>query len=76
MSLLRLENISLLAQTNLTVTWQSVSNRTYELLMATGNLAAVFSPVATNIAPTPPLNIIPITPPATTPVFFRVRTMP
>ena len=75
-SLLRIENISLLSPTDLAIAWQSVSNRNYDLLVADGSLDAAFSPVATNIAPTPPLNVLHLTPPATAPVFFRVRTKP
>lgn len=73
-SLLRIENVSLLTPTNLVVTWQSVSNRYYDLLAATGNLTNVFVPVATHLAPTPPHNTFQLPPPTNGPVFFRVRT--
>jgi len=73
-SLLRIEGVSFAAPTNLAIAWQSVSNRSYDVLAATGSLASAFSPVATNIASTPPLNAIYLVPPTNSAVFWRVRT--
>lgn len=75
-SVLRFENISLSSPTDLALSWQSVSNRTYDLLSATGSVANAFSPLLTNIVPTPPLNVFHLTPPAAGPIFFRLSTKP
>ncbi len=75
-SLFRIENLVWQAPTNLAITWSSVSNRHYSVLAATGSLTAAYSPVATNLPATPPLNGINLTPPAAGPVFFRVSVQP
>lgn len=75
-SLLRIENISYPSATDLVITWQSASNRTYDVLAASGSLASPFLPVATNLPATPPLNTLHLVPPTLTPAYFRVRTKP
>lgn len=75
-SLLRFESISKLSPTDLALTWQSVSNRHYNMLAATGSLTAAFSPVATNLPPTPPLNTYHLAPPSATAMFYRVSAQP
>jgi len=74
-SLLRIESVLLLSPSDLALTWQSVSNRHYDVLAATGDLASAFLPVATNLPPTPPTNILHVTPPSA-PTFYRVRAAP
>jgi hypothetical protein len=74
-SLLRLSAIAQPIPANGVITWLSVSNRTYDLLMATGSLTSAFLPIATNLPPTPPVNVYPLSSPGT-PAFFRVRTHP
>ncbi|MEI9863561.1 MAG: hypothetical protein WDN00_03200 [Limisphaerales bacterium] len=76
LSLLRIKNFSKIAPDGITISWQSVSNRFYDVLMATGNITSAFSPVVTNIVPTPPVNILNLASPASSPVFFRIRTSP
>jgi uncharacterized protein len=75
-SLLRIETISVSAPNQVAITWQSVSNRTYDLLAATGSPTATYLPVATNLTATPPLNTVPVQPPATGAWFLRVRVNP
>ncbi len=76
LSLLRINNFSQTAPDNITISWQSVSNRFYDVLMATGSVNSAYSPVVTHIAPTPPLNTIQLTPPANSSAFLRIRTSP
>jgi hypothetical protein len=76
LSLLRINNFSQIAPADIAISWQSVSNRFYDVLMATGSVNSAYSPVVTHIAPTPPLNTIQLTPPANSSVFLRIRTSP
>lgn len=74
-SLLKIENVSY-APADLAVAWQSVSNRHYDVLAATGSLAAPFLPVATNLPPTPPLNVYHVAPAPGAAAFYRVKVEP
>ena len=75
-SLLRIESLTQAAPTNLLVTWQSASNRLYDLLMATGSLTAPFLPVATNQSATPPHNSFSFPRPASGEMYLKVRAHP
>ncbi len=74
-SLLRIESITRAANA-VTVTWQSVSNRTYDLLAATESPSATYVPVVTNLAATPPLNLAVVPSPTNSSWFLRVRVNP
>ncbi|MBA4387500.1 MAG: hypothetical protein C0404_05925 [Verrucomicrobia bacterium] len=73
-SVLRIDNIRMLSSSELEVTWQSVTNRHYDLLAATGGLSSVFIPIATNIGVGASHATTNITPPDGEAVFFRVQT--
>lgn len=74
-SLLRIENISYLSPTDLAITWQSVSNRNYDVLMA-ASINAIFLPVATNLPSTPPTNSVHLIPPMENAAFYRIEATP
>jgi len=75
-SVFRFESVARLSPTDLAVSWQSVSNRQYDLLMATGSLNSVFLLVATNLTATPPLNVLHFASYTNGAVFFRLRARP
>jgi len=75
-SVLRIESLRLLSPTELELTWQSVGSRRYDLLAGTGSLSSALAPIATNIAPTAPLNTHLFAPPTGPAAFFRVQTKP
>lgn len=75
-SLLEIESVRLIAPAALEIAWQSVSNRTYDLLAAAGSPTAESLALATNLVATPPLNSLTVGRPPGTAVFFRVQTEP
>ena len=74
-SLLRIETIARTAN-DVMITWQSVSNRTYDVLAATGSPTAPYVTVATNLTATPPLNSVHVASPGGDAWFLRVRVNP
>jgi len=53
--------------------WTSISNRTFDLLVATNLCATNWAPAAAGLTATPPLNTVTATPPARA-AFYRVHT--
>jgi len=75
-SALRIESLRLLSPVELELAWQSVSNRSYDLLGTTGSLASPFITLMTNILATPPVNSLHLSRPATATMYYRIRTQP
>lgn len=75
-SVLRIENIRMVSSSELEVTWQSVADRYYDLLVATGGLSSGFVPIATNIGVGASHATTNIMPPDGDAIFLRVKTRP
>lgn len=74
-SLLRIDALSH-AATSTVLSWQSVGDRTYDILFQSNLTTAIPTPLVTALPGTPPLNVCTTSPPATATGFYRIRTAP
>ena len=58
---------------NITLSWESASNRTYRLFQSTNLVTTPWSEITNNIPATPPLNLLTNTPPNSLPRFYRIQ---
>ena len=72
-SVLRVTSEHPVADPNVTLSWQSQTNRVYELDRTT-DLTTNFATIAPNLPATPPVNTYVDSPPTNVPVFYRITT--